>query len=171
MAADGPPPDDGSPTVDELRAALELAEAKVEEYRNDLLRARADLENERKRSGREMQDARRFALQEFIEDLLPVKDSLERGLEAASTASAHGTEALREGTVLTLKLCNKVFAAAGVDVIDPVGEQFDPEVHEAIAVERSIGAAPNTVISVHQKGYLLNGRLVRPARVVVSATE
>jgi len=148
----------------------ELAElrAREAEHRDQLLRGRADLENQRKRLVREAEEARKFALQRFIDELLPVKDSLEQGLEAASTDAGQEAESLRQGIQLTLKLWQGVLAREGVEEIDPLGQPFDPELHEALSIQESPDVPPNTVVEVVQKGYVLNGRLVRAARVIVS---
>lgn len=151
--------------VDDSGRALEIAEAKADENWNLYLRARAELENERKRWAREREKIRKFANTELVEALLPVRDNLELGLLSARSADA---ESLREGVELTLRSFDSVLMAQGVEEVPSEGEVFDPEVHEAIAVESSGEYQPNTVVEVHQKGYLLNGRLVRPARVTVS---
>lgn len=148
----------------------ELAElrAREAEHRDQLLRGRADLENQRKRLVREAEEARKFALQNFIHELLPVKDSLEQGLEAASTDAGQEAEGLRQGIQLTLKLWQDVLAREGVEEIDPLGQTFNPDFHEALSIRHSLDVPPDTVLEVIQKGYLLNGRLVRAARVVVA---
>lgn len=138
------------------------------ELQDEVLRARAELENQRKRSAREVEDARKYALQSFVHELLPVKDSLEQGLEVASTDTGEEAESLRHGLQLTLKLWQEVLAREGVEEIDPAGEHFNPDLHEALSLRRSPDVPPNTILEVVQKGYLLNGRLVRPARVIVA---
>lgn len=149
----------GSPDVDELKA-------KAEEHWDRYLRAAAELENVRKRAVRDVENARKFALENFGRDLLDVRDSLEMGLAAADNADA---DALREGSEATLKLLETVMERFGVEQIDPQGEPFDPELHEAMTMQPSADAEPNSVLTVIQKGYSLNGRLLRPARVVVAA--
>ena len=147
---------------------LEEMRAREAEHRDQLLRGRADIENRRKRLVREAEESRKFALQSFIHELLPVKDSLEQGLEAASTDAGQEAESLRQGIQLTLKLWQDVLARAGVEEIDPLGQAFNPELHEALSIQESPDVPPNTVVEVAQKGYILNGRLVRAARVIVS---
>ena len=147
---------------------LEDLRTKAAQYKDQLLRARAELENQRKRGARENEEARKYALQSFVHELLPVKDSLEKGLEAASTDAGSEAESLRHGIQLTLKLWGEALVRAGVEEIDPSGQPFDPDLHEALSMRRSPGVPVNTVLEVAQKGYLLNGRLVRPARVIVA---
>ena len=146
----------------ELEAALAKAEENWERY----LRAAAELDNVRKRASRDVEKARKFALESFGRDLLDVRDSLEMGLAAAESADA---DSLREGSAATLKLLETVMERFGVEQLDPVGEPFDPELHEAMTMQPSADAEPNSVLTVIQKGYTLNGRLLRPARVIVAA--
>lgn len=153
------------------KAELELAKTRAAEHWDELLRTRAELENQRKRAARDVDHARRFALERFVEELLPVVDSLEMGLAAAreGVGSAGGpVEKLIEGTELTLRILIKVLQGHGVEVIDPLGQPFDPERHEAMSAQPSSEYPPNTVMLVVQKGYTLNDRLVRPAMVVVA---
>jgi molecular chaperone GrpE len=149
-----------------LATALDAANAKADEYRNDALRARAELDNVQKRTAREIANAHKYALERFLTDLLPVKDSLELGYAAATGSSDIAT--LREGMELTLKLLDAVLDKHGVQVLDPVGEPFNPELHQAMSVQESTEIAPGTVATVIQKGYVLNGRLLRPAMVIVA---
>jgi molecular chaperone GrpE len=149
-----------------LATALDAANAKADEYRNDALRARAELDNVQKRTAREIANAHKYALERFLTDLLPVKDSLELGYAAATGSS--DIETLREGMELTLKLLDAVLDKQGVQVLDPVGEPFNPELHQAMSVQESTEIAPGTVATVVQKGYVLNGRLLRPAMVIVA---
>jgi molecular chaperone GrpE len=145
--------------------ALAEAEAKAAENRNSYLRAVAELENFRKRTERELDNARKYAIERFAQDLVGVGDSLEAGISAATSNPG---PALLEGAQATLKQLHKAFDKAGIKVIDPAGQPFDPDWHEAMVAQPSRDAAPNTVLSVIQKGYSLNGRLLRQARVVVS---
>ncbi len=147
-------------------AALEAAEAKAAENWDRYLRAAAEVENVRKRAGRDVEKARKFALEAFGRDLLAVKDSLEMGIQAAENADA---ESLLEGKEATLKLLAQTFERYGIEELDPVGEPFNPEHHEAMTMQPSADAEPGSVLAVVQKGYLLNGRLLRPAMVVVAA--
>ena len=147
------------------QAALAAAEAKAQENWDSYTRAVAELDNYRKRVEREIDQARKFGVERFAQQLLTVADALEAGIRA-------GTEnpgpALLEGAEATLRELNKAFDKAGVKVIDPKGQPFDPNWHEAMVAQESSEVPPNTVLSVVQKGYSLNGRLLRPARVIVS---
>jgi len=151
----------------QLRAALEASEAKAADHWDRLLRLQAEMENQRKRAQNETAKARKFALEGIVEDILPIKDSLELGLQAADGAEPD-VNALREGTDLTLKMLSQVFEKNNILEINPVDEKFDPEFHQAMSMQEIEGTAPNTVAAVMQKGYTLNDRLVRPALVMVS---
>ncbi len=144
----------------------EALRAKADENWERYLRAAAEVENVRKRAVRDVENARKFALESFSRDLLDVRDSLEMGLAAADSADAN---ALREGSEATLKLLQSVMERFGVEQIDPEGEPFDPEQHEAMTMQPSADVEPDSVLTVIQKGYSLNGRLLRPARVIVAA--
>lgn len=145
---------------------LEAAQAKADDNWTQYLRAAAELDNTRKRAQRDIENAHRYALERFIGDLAPVRDSLEMGL--AATGGDEAAEALRAGMLLTLQQLDQVLAHYGVEVVDPAGQPFDPERHEAMQVQPSEEAAPDTVLTVVQKGLVLNGRLLRPARVIVA---
>ena len=155
--------------VDQLRAT-------VVGLKDETLRERAELENQRKRLARDVDMGRKFANERLLSELLPVLDSLDAGLsaDAQKRAGAHGTTpgddacALRDGLELTRKQLLKVASANGLSVIDPMGEVFNPDQHQAISQSEQPGAAPGTVLQVFQKGYLLNERLLRPALVVVA---
>lgn len=151
---------------EQLLLTLQDAQAKAEQYWNQLLSARAELENSRRRSEREVENAHKYALEKFVRELLPVKDSLELGL--AATGEGAEFEKLREGMELTLKMLGAALEKFGVSEVNPKGAKFDPERHQAMAMQETADAEPNTVLTVYQKGYLLNDRLIRPAMVVVS---
>ncbi len=159
-------PNQPSPEVQALQAELDQAHAKSEETWQLYLQARADVENIRRRSERELAKAHKFALEEFVKALLPVKDSLEMGL-TASSQQADVTQ-LTEGVELTLKMLTSVLEKFGVQEINPQGEKFNPDLHEAMAMQPNNDVPANTVLHVVQKGYLLNTRLVRPAMVMVA---
>lgn len=159
-----PQADSGQPETDELGKLVNEYETKLGEMRDLLLRERAEIENQRKRLQRDLEQARRFANERLLGDLLPVCDGLERGL-AVETADV---KSLREGMDLTLKALLKVAENNGLKQVDPVGESFDPELHQAVGMVDAPQAAPNTVVSVMQKGYVLNERLLRPALVMVA---
>jgi len=158
----------GDDTPERLIALLEDARDKVDENRDQVLRVRAEMENLKRRQANELEKAHKFALDGFVRELLQVRDSLELGQDAARDEGADIAK-LREGTALTLKLLADVMGKFGVERIDPEGEPFDPAYHQAMTLQPTQDAAPNTVVTVIQKGYLLNGRLVRPAMVIVAA--
>jgi molecular chaperone GrpE len=146
-------------------AALAAAEARAAENRDNYLRALAELDNFRKRSEREIDNARKFAIERFAQELVTVGDALEAGINAAA---ANPGPALLEGARATLRELHRAFEKAGIKIIDPAGQPFDPAWHEAMVAQESREHPPNTVLSAIQKGYSLNGRLLRPARVIVS---
>ena len=146
-----------------LQAALAAAEGRALESRDLYMRALAELENVRKRATRDIEQAHKFSLERIANDLIGVKDSLELGLTSAGSA-----EALREGTQATLQLLSKALEKAGITEILPQGEQFNPQLHEAMVMQPSAQHVPNSITQVVQKGYQLNGRLLRLARVIVA---
>lgn len=159
------PAETGEPAAEAAPdARLEEAEARAEQHRADLLRAVAELENFRKRAAREIESARQFGVERLAAELLPVADSLAAGILAAAADPATQIE----GQKATLRLLGKAFERAGISEIDPAGQPFDPALHEAMATRPSAEHPPHTVLQVVQRGYLLNGRLLRPARVIVS---
>jgi molecular chaperone GrpE len=162
QGADVPPGGDGSAA--DAPEALAAAQAKAQENWNSYMRAVAELDNYRKRAEREVDQARKYAIERFAQELLPVGDALEAGMRSGSA----NPMVLLEGAQATLKELNRAFDKAGIKLIDPTGQAFDPNWHEAMVAQESRDLAPNTVISVIQKGYSLNGRLLRPARVIVS---
>jgi molecular chaperone GrpE len=147
-------------------AGLPAADEELAKHRDAVLRMQAEMENLRKRLLREVEKSRKFALERIMKDLLQVRDSMERGLEISDEAAS--VEALRKGQQLTLRMLAKVMQDHGLEVIDPVGQPFDPELHEAMTVMPSDQVEDNTVLEVLQKGFRLHDRLLRPARVVVS---
>ncbi len=148
---------------------MELREARDEgaSHLNDFLRARAELENLSKRSTRDIENAHKFGLERFMTELLPVKDSVELGLNAAGGGET-AAQNLREGLMLTLKLFDAASEKFGLQEVNPDGQSFDPEYHQAMSIQEAVGVEPGTVVTVVQKGYLLNGRLLRPAMVIVA---
>ena len=147
-----------------LDAELEQLRGAMNALREEALRERAELDNQRKRLVRDVEQARRFANERLLSDLLPVFDSLDAGLNAAANQSGP----LKDGLELTQKQLLKMAGEHGIVVVDPVGQAFDPERHQAISQQPGNGAASGTVIQVFQKGYVLNDRLLRPALVVVA---
>ncbi len=141
------------------------ARAKADENWDKYVRMAAELENVRKRAARDVEKAHKFALERIAADLLEVRDSLEMAVSAGEESSF---ESLLAGNVTTLKLLTTVMQRYGVEDIDPLGEPFDPNCHEAMTMQPSADAEPDSILTVFQKGYALNGRLLRPARVVVA---
>ncbi len=153
----------------ELESELEKLRAEVTEARDQALRTLADMDNLRKRTARDLESAHKYALEKFALELLPVRDSLELGLDAA-TGDGTDVAKLREGTELTLKMLTTALEKHGVVEVAPQGERFDPDLHQAMATQPSSDIAPDHVMTVYQKGYTLNERLLRPALVIVSAS-
>ena len=155
------------PTFEQVQADLDAAQAELEGLRDQGLRVRAEMEKLRRRHTLELEKAHKYALDSFVRELLQVRDSLELGQAAAQAANAD-VEKIREGQELTLKLMSDVMTRFGVNCVDPLDEPFDPEYHQAMSLQPRDDVPPNTVVTVIQKGYTLNGRLVRPALVMVS---
>ena len=153
--------------IAELEAALLAKDAEVNEVKDMALRIRAESDNVRRRSEQEIDKARKYALNKFAEELLPVIDNLERAIDMADK-NDEATKAMMEGVELTLMTMTSTVAKFGLTVIDPLGETFNPEFHQAMAIQESTEFAPNSVMAVMQKGYELNGRVIRPAMVMVS---
>lgn len=151
--------------MEELRVQLAETEERARTSQDQYLRAVAELENYRRRVQREIDAARNFAIDRFAQELLAVKDSLDLAVQNAGRADL---AALAEGQQATLSLLTKAFEKSGISEINPAGEPFDPALHEAMLVQPSSTAEPNSVLTVVQKGYQLNGRLLRPARVIVA---
>lgn len=172
-ATDHPDTEGGAPAgtaataeqLAELKEALDTAEATGTENWNRYLRAAAELENFRKRAARDVEAARRSGIERLGGELLAVVDSLELGLESGDKASL---ESLIAGKQATLRLLRAVLDKFGIELVDPVGHPFDPQLHEAMSMQPSTTAAPGSVLAVLQKGYRLGERLLRPARVVVA---
>jgi len=154
-------------SVAELQAQLAKAEAKATENWDKALRVQAEMENLKRRTQKDLDSAHKYGLEKFAKELLSVIDSLELGIQAA-TSDAPEVVKLKEGSELTIKQFEAVFAKFNIEAIDPTGQLFNPEFHQAMTMLPSADAEPNTVINVFQKGYVLNGRLIRPAMVVVS---
>ena len=164
QGADGP----GATAPDELsqlRAELESAREQLVQHREQVLRAAAELDNIRKRAARDVEQAHRYALEKFVQELLPAVDGLEMAVATGARADA---ASLAAGQEATLKLLHKALERFAVVMLDPQGEPFDPARHEAMAMQESPTAEPHSVLQVVQRGYELNGRLLRPARVIVA---
>jgi molecular chaperone GrpE len=159
----------GGESHEELTLLLEDARAKADEHWDQLLRVKADMENVRRRAKQDVENAHKFALEKFALELLPVRDSLEMGLAAAEAGdNSEASAQLKEGTELTLKMLIAAMEKFGIEAINPVGDTFDPALHQAMSMQESADHKPNTVMAVMQKGYQLNDRLIRPAMVVVA---
>ena len=154
-------------TVEELKQELEEAKQKAHEAWDKAVRTQAEMENLKRRTQKDLEDAHKFALTSFGKELLPVFDSLVLGLQAA-TGDSEDVKKFREGSELTIKQFEALFAKFNIVAIDPMGMPFNAEQHQAMMMQVVEGAEPNTVVNVFQKGYLLNGRLLRPAMVVVA---
>lgn len=159
-----------APTYEELQQMLTEAQAKAEEHWNQVLRVQAESDNSRRRAERDVENAHKYALERFVNELLPVKDSLEMG-EAAASAEGADLAKVREGLEFTGKMLAAAVAKFGVVELNPMGEKFNAERHQAMAMQDLPDAIPNTVVAVYQKGYQLNDRLVRPAMVVVASAK
>jgi molecular chaperone GrpE len=158
------PGEAASAELEALKARIAELEAGNAELRDTVLREKAEIENQRRRLHRDVEQARRFANEKLLNELLPVYDGLEMGLQAEGGDVA----SVREGIALTLKSLLKIAENNGLVQVDPVGQPLDPEKHHAVSMVEAPGAAPNTVVNVLQKGYVLNDRLLRPALVAVA---
>ncbi len=154
-------------SIEELQKELKLAKQKAEENWDKVVRSQAEMDNLKRRTQKDLENAHKYGLEKFAKELLSVIDSLELGIQA-STSDAPEVVSLREGSELTIKQFESVFAKFNIEAIDPLGQPFNPELHQAMTMQPSADVEPNTVINVFQKGYVLNGRLIRPAMVVVS---
>ena len=149
---------------DDLIEQLNQAKSKAEENWDLLLRTKAEMENLRRRTQKDLENAHKFGIEKFVTELLPVMDSMELGLAVEETSA----ESLKEGMTLTVNMVSQMFEKFNIKMVDPMNEKFDPELHQAMTAQPTDEVEPNTVIAVMQKGYLLNDRLVRPAMVMVS---
>ena len=154
-------------TIEELKKELEEAKQKANDSWDKAVRTQAEMENLKRRTQKDLEDAHKFALTGFAKDLLPVLDSLVLGLQAA-TGDSEDVKKFREGSELTIKQFEALFPKFNIVAIDPLGQPFNAEQHQAMLMQAVEGAEPNTVVNVFQKGYMLNGRLLRPAMVVVA---
>lgn len=157
-------------TLEELKLELAQAEQKAQDNWNKAVRAQAEMENLKKRTQKDLEDAHKFALTGFAKELMSVLDSLVLGLQAA-TGDSEEVQKFRVGSELTIKQFESVFAKFNIVAIDPIGQPFNAEQHQAMVMQAVDGAEPNTVVNVFQKGYMLNGRLLRPAMVVVAKAQ
>lgn len=156
-----------SEDAESVDAQLARAQETIKDYWDQMMRLRAEIDNNRKRAERDVENAHKYALKSFIENLLPVIDSMEMGMAAARAENAT-LDSIREGSEMTMTMLLQLLAKQGLETIDPLGEKFDPEKHQAISMVEVAEAESNTVVEVMQKGFALNDRLVRPAMVVVA---
>ncbi len=167
-AAENTPDNDGALNENHELTQLAEAQARIASLEDEFLRFRAESENQRRRIMKDGENARKFATEKLLQELLPVADTLLRGIEVARGEKAT-VESLIEGKEATLRMLGKALENNGVKEINPMGEVFNPDLHQAMTVQPAgEGVAPNTVVAVFQRGYLLNERLLRPALVVVS---
>ena len=157
----------GEQDAETLAAELEAARADAEKYRDQAVRAAAELENVRKRSQRDVESAKKFAIEKFATELLGVRDSLELGLKAAED-NAGDFDKLKEGMDMTHRMLASSMEKVGIEAINPQGETFNPEYHEAVSTQPTDELPANSVAAVMQKGYTLNGRVLRAAMVTVA---
>ena len=150
-----------------LYAELEAAKQTIADQKDGVVRAAADVDNIRRRAAQDVEKAHKFALEKFANELLPVIDNLERAIEFSDKEN-ETLKPVLEGISMTVKSFNDAVAKFGVEIVNPQGEQFNPEFHQAMSIQPSNDVSPNTVLAVMQKGYTLNGRLLRPAMVMVS---
>jgi len=152
---------------------VDALNAQVQELKDQMLRTQAEMQNVRRRAEIDVEKAHKFALEKFVKELLPVADSLEKAVESTESQEESGelVASIREGVEMTLDLFMKSLSKFNVEQLNPVGEPFDPQQHEAMSMVPAPDAEPNSVVNVVQKGYLLNGRVVRPAMVIVAKAE
>ncbi len=160
-------PESDAAEISTEASKIEALEQELVEAKEQALRAAAEVQNMRRRAEQDVEKAHKFALEKFVNDLLPVADNLERAIEAGSAEGAE-LSAVSEGVELTLKSLVDALKRHKVESVNPVGEPFDPQLHQAMSMVEDPNVEPNSVINCFQKGYTLNGRLVRPAMVVVS---
>ena len=157
-------PEEGSESDQALDAALEQAQ----NAKDDLLRVQAEMQNLRRRTEQDIEKAHKYGQEKLSIELLAVMDNLERAQEAASNSEDEAIKAIREGVDLTVKGFADCFKKFNIETVDPLGEPFDPQLHQAMSMQENTESEPNTVIAVMQKGYTLHGRVLRPAMVMVS---
>ena len=158
----------GDLSLDQVLAKLAEAEERADRAKDDLLRVQAEMQNLRRRTQQDVEKAHKFGQEKFSAELLNGIDNLERALASASEIEDESVKAIYEGVDLTLKSFMDCFSKFNIEVVDPVGEPFDPELHQAMSMQENPDVEPNTVIAVMQKGYTLHGRVLRPAMVMVS---
>ena len=159
--------------VESEESEVDALRAQVKEAQEQMLRSQAEMQNVRRRAEIDVEKAHKFALEKFVKELLPVADSLEKAVESTEGNDNAGelVASIREGVEMTLNLFMSSLGKFNVEQLNPVGEPFDPQQHEAMSMVPAPDAEPNSVVAVVQKGYLLNGRVVRPAMVMVAKAE
>ena len=160
--------EDPQVTIAALKSQLEVLANQALSDKEKMMRAVAEADNSRKRAEADVERERKYALEKFVKALIPVVDSLDMALEAGKSKAESAEDAMVQGVEATLRLFLKELSSFGVERIDPVGEPFDPNVHQAISMIPSKDVKPNCIVSVMQKGFILNGRVVRPAMVMVA---
>lgn len=160
--------EDPQVTIAALKSQLEVLAKQALSDKEKMLRAVAEADNSRKRAEADVERERKYALEKFVKALIPVVDSLDMALEAGKSKAENAEDAMVQGVEATLRLFLKELSSFGVERINPVGEPFDPNVHQAISMVPSKDIKPNCIVSVMQKGFILNGRVVRPAMVMVA---
>ena len=157
----------GEDSDEPIEEQLEKAQATIKDYWEQMMRLRAEIDNNWKRAERDLENAHKYGLKNFVESLLPIIDSMEMGQVAAEADNAT-LDSIREGSELTTSMFIQVLQKSGLEAVDPLGEKFDPEKHQAISMIEVEGAESGSVVEVMQKGFLLNDRLIRPAMVMVA---
>lgn len=165
-STDASGPGDIIAKIEALREKIDIAEKQAKDYEAKALYAMAELENVKRRAQVDVENAHKFGLEKFLTQIIPVMDSLDQALEVPGDSDE--LSAMRQGVEMTLKMFIDTVAKVGVNRIDPIGEAFDPNLHEAMSLQENPDHEPDTIIAVYQRGYQLNGRLIRAARVVVS---
>ena len=160
--------EDQAPSEDDAVESEDKLVAEVEKYKDIALRAEAEMQNLRRRAERDVQNAHKYGIERLLQNLLPVLDSLEKAVEVSEAAASDDDDPQLQGIRLCSKLFVDVLTREGVEALDPLGEPFDPNLHEALSMIENPDVEPNSVMTVIQKGYRLNERLVRPAKVMVS---
>ncbi|MBT3522750.1 MAG: nucleotide exchange factor GrpE [Gammaproteobacteria bacterium] len=167
-AQDAPEGEQPADEMSLLQEQLEAAEAAAGMARDELLRVQAEMQNLRRRTEQDIEKAHKFGQEKFSTELLAVMDNLERSAAAAEASEDEAVQAIKEGVELTLKGFMDCFKRFNIEAVDPLGAPFDPQLHQAMSIQESPDAEPNSVIAVMQKGYTLHGRVIRPAMVMVS---
>jgi molecular chaperone GrpE len=159
--------DQEAPSIESLQTRIEELSTELAQTKEQVLRAHADAQNARRRAEQDVEKAHKFGVERFVNDILPVADNLERTIDASKSETAD-LSTLVEGAELTLKSLLDGLNRHKVEQVNPEGEPFDPQLHQAMTAQEQADVEPNTVLNVFQRGYTLHGRLVRPAMVVVS---